>query len=121
MAFERTGGIQLSVSGFVQGLLPNFIYVILDVPQIRTKARYNSLLHRGSVCKRSCSQHITHPSPAPVSTKSLIHYTVKLCATSFLTLEVSELKIRSLQIFKFHSCITKPTQTHWKEMHKERH
>lgn len=68
-----------------------------------------------------CSQNIIHPSPGPVSTKSLIHYTVKLCATSFLTPEVSELKIRSLQIFKFHSCITKPTQPHWKEMHKERH
>lgn len=67
------------------------------------------------------SQNIIHPSPAPVSTKILLCYTVKLRATLFLTLEVSELKIRSLQIFKFHYCITNPTQPRWKEMHKDTH
>lgn len=55
MAFKGTGGIQPSVSGFVQGLLPDFIYVVLVVSQIRTEARYNSLLHRGSACMQSWS------------------------------------------------------------------
>lgn len=68
-----------------------------------------------------CSQNIIHPPTGPVSTKSPMLYTAKLCVTSFLMVEVSELKIRSLQIFKFHSCITKPTQVHWKEMHKNQH
>lgn len=55
MAFEGTGGIQPSASGFVQGLLPDFIYVVLMASQIRTEVRYNSLLHRGSECMHSWS------------------------------------------------------------------
>lgn len=113
---------QPSVSRFVQGLLPNVISVVRDVSQIRTQGRYNSVSQGISMQEvMKCSWNIIHPFPDPGSIKSLTHYTVKSSATSLLMLEVSELKIRSLQISHFHSCITKSTQPQQKEMHKDRH
>lgn len=121
MTFEGTR-TQPSVSRFVQGLLPNVISVVRDVSQIRTQGRYNSVSQGISMQEvMKCSWNIIHPFPDPGSIKSLTHYTVKSSATSLLMLEVSELKIRSLQISHFHSCITKSTQPQQKEMHKDRH
>lgn len=121
MTFEGTGGTQPSVSRFVQGLLPNFISVVLDVSQIRTQGRYNSFT--GDQHTRGHEILLEHHPSFSTSSKHQKPHTLHNEVVCNFNSYVRGFWAQKSEAYRFLIFIpaSKSTQPQKKETHKHRH